>query len=198
MVITHYALGNFCLSCHALALKNVSSTFQRAITYAFHDLTDVILSYLDDLSTLSKKWSQHLEDLRLVFQWCRKYNIWLNPLKFVFFIIVGHLSGFIFSQNGITMDPLKVQEINEIPPPENLRQLQSLQGKDNFLQCFILDYVIHTHNFLRLLWRDIPFHWDQHAQDTFDSLKETLSKGLLIIPLDFDKDYIMYMFSSEV
>jgi hypothetical protein len=33
----------------------------------------------------------------------------------------------------ITVDPLKVQAITEIPPPRNLHQLQSLQGKANFL-----------------------------------------------------------------
>jgi hypothetical protein len=62
------------------------------------------------------------------------------------------------------MDPLKVQAITKIPPPRNLRQLQSLQGKANFLRRFVPDYAIHAHGFLRLLRHDIPFHWDEHAQ----------------------------------
>jgi hypothetical protein len=62
------------------------------------------------------------------------------------------------------MDPLKVQAITEIPPPRNLRQPQSLQGKAKFFRCFVPYYAIHAHGFLRLLHHDIPFHWDAHAQ----------------------------------
>jgi hypothetical protein len=65
------------------------------------------------------------------FNGCRQYNIRLNPLKCVFYVTVGHLLGFIVSQSGITMDPLKVKAITEIPRPQSIRQLQSLQGKAN-------------------------------------------------------------------
>jgi hypothetical protein len=49
-----------------------------------------------------------------------------------------------------------------------------------------------------LLHRDIPFHWDHHAQATFDSLKETLNKSPLISPPDYDRDYILYLSASDV
>jgi hypothetical protein len=44
-------------------LKNSSATFQRAMTYIFHDLAEIILAYLDDLTARSKKRAQHLDDL---------------------------------------------------------------------------------------------------------------------------------------
>ena len=97
----------------------------------------------------------------------------------MFYVTIGHLLGFIVSQRDITMDPLKVQAITEIPPPQNLRQLQSLQGKANFLRCFVPDYAIHAHGFLHLLCHDIPFHWDDYAQQSFDDLKTTLSNAPL-------------------
>jgi hypothetical protein len=126
--------GTFAYRVMPFGLKNASTTFQRVMTYIFHDLAHIILAYLDDLTARSKKRTQHLDDLRIIFQRCRWYNIYLNPLKFIFCIIVGRLLGFIISQSGITVDPPKVQSITEIPPPRNLRQLQSLQGKANFLQ----------------------------------------------------------------
>jgi hypothetical protein len=44
-------------------LKNAGATFQRAMTYIFHDLAQIILAYLDDLTACSKKCTQHLNDL---------------------------------------------------------------------------------------------------------------------------------------
>jgi hypothetical protein len=126
--------GTFAYRVMPFGLKNAGATFQWAMTYIFHDLAHIILAYLDDLTARSKKCTQHLDDLRIIFQRCRQYNIRLNPLKCMFCVTAGRLLGFIISQSGITMDPLKVQAITEIPPPRNLRQLQSLQGKANFLR----------------------------------------------------------------
>jgi hypothetical protein len=156
--------GTFAYRVMPFRLKNAGTTFQRAMTYIFHDLAHIILAYLDDLTARSKKRTQHPDVLRIIFQWCHQYNIHLNPLKCLFCVTAGCLLGFIVSQNSITMDPLKVRAITEIPPPRNLSQLQSLQGKDNFLRRFVLDYAIRAHGFLRLLRHDIPFHWDTHAQ----------------------------------
>jgi hypothetical protein len=179
-------------------LKNAGATFQQAMTYIFYDLAAIILTYLDDLTTRSKKCTQHLDDLRIIFQWCRQYNIRLNPLKCVFYVTAGCLLGFIVSQSGITVDPLKVKAITEIPPPQNLRQLQSLQGKANFLRRFVPDYAIHAHGFLRLLRHDIPFHWDDYAQQSFDDLKAALSNAPLISAPDYNHDYILYVLALAV
>jgi hypothetical protein len=122
--------GTFSYRVMPFSLKNDDATFQRAMTYIFHDLAHIILTYLDDLTARSKKRTQHLDDLRIIFQQCHQYNIHLNPLKCVFCVTAGRLLSFTVSQSGITVDPLKIQAITEIPPPQNLRQLQSLQGKD--------------------------------------------------------------------
>jgi hypothetical protein len=190
--------GTFAYHVMPFGLKNADANFQWAMTYIFHDLDNIILAYLDDLTTRSKKRTQHLDDLRTIFQWCCQYNICLNPLKCVFCVTVGRLLDFIVSQSGITMDPLKVQSITEIPPPRNLWQLQSLQGKDNFLRRFVPNYSIRAHGFLHLLCHDIPFHWDDHAQQSFDDLKEALSNAPLISAPDYNRDYILYVSASAV
>jgi len=85
--------------------------FQWVMTYVSHDLAHIIISYLDDLTSRSKKQTQYLDDLCIIFQRCRQYNIRLNPLKCVFCVITGCLLGFKVSQQDITVDPLKVQAI---------------------------------------------------------------------------------------
>jgi hypothetical protein len=112
--------GTFSYRVMPFGLKNVGATFQRAMTYIFHDLAKIILAYLDNLTARSKKRIQYLDDLRIIFQRCRQYNVRLNPLKCIFYVTTGRLLSFIVSQSGITVDPLKVQAITEIPPPWNL------------------------------------------------------------------------------
>ena len=59
--------GTFAYRVMPFGLKNVGATFQRAMTYIFHDLANIILAYLDDLIARSKKCTQHLDDLRIIF-----------------------------------------------------------------------------------------------------------------------------------
>jgi hypothetical protein len=72
--------------------------------------------------------------------------------------------GFIVSNKGIMVDPLKVEVIIQLPPLQNIRQLQSLQGKSNFLHRFIANYADITKGFMCLLKKGVPFIWDEFVQ----------------------------------
>jgi hypothetical protein len=47
--------GTFSYPFMPFRLKNTGTTFQRAMNYVFHDITHIILTYLDDLTAQSKK-----------------------------------------------------------------------------------------------------------------------------------------------
>ena len=46
--------GTFAYNKLPFGLKNVGDTFQRAISYVFHDIKHVVEPYLDDLATHSQ------------------------------------------------------------------------------------------------------------------------------------------------
>jgi hypothetical protein len=126
--------GTFAYQKLNFGLKNAGVTFQHAMSYTFHDIKLIVQSYLDDLPTHSMLHQDHLAHLRSIFTCCRYYRICLNPHKCVFCVESRRLLGFIVSIHGIRVDPLKVEDILNLPPPSTLRQLQSLQGKAKFLR----------------------------------------------------------------
>ena len=134
------------------------------MSYAFHDIKNIIEAYLDDLVARSQKRTDHPSHIRMVFERCRFYKIRLNPNKCVFAVTSGRLLGFIVSDEGIRVDPFKVEAIVQLPPPSSICQLQSLQGKANFLRRFIANYAEITKGFMRLLRKGVPFVWDDFAQ----------------------------------
>jgi len=69
----------------------------------------------------------------------------------------GQLLHFVVSCEGIQIDPMKVEAILNLPPPTSLHQLQSLQGKANFLRHFVPNYIELTKGFNRLIKKGIPF-----------------------------------------
>jgi hypothetical protein len=56
-------------------LKNIRETFQRATTFVFHDLKNIVEAYLNDLVAHSHKSVDHPKHLQLVFEICFHYRI---------------------------------------------------------------------------------------------------------------------------
>ena len=67
--------------------------------------------YVDDMIAKSRTARDHLVDLRKLFKRLVKYRLRLNPNKCIFGASLGKLLGFIVSQRGIKVDPVKVQAI---------------------------------------------------------------------------------------
>ena len=144
----------------------------------------------------SQRREDHPSHLRDIFLRCRHYNIQLNPHKCVFCVEMGCLLGFVVSKDGIWIDPLKISAILSLPSPTNLLELQSLQGKANFLHRFVCNFAEKTHGYMRLLKKDTPFFWDDQAQRAFDNLKHALTHSPMIHPPGYSKDFLLYIAAS--
>jgi hypothetical protein len=189
--------GTFVYRKLPFGLKNAGATFQRAMSYAFHDIKHIVQPYLDDLPAHSMRRVDHPTHLRAIFVHCRFYRIRLNPHKCVFCVESSRLLGFIILRQGIQVDPIKVEAILNLPPHSTLCQLQSLQGKANFLRCFIPNYIEITRGFMRLLKKDSEFVWDTIANNAFEALKLSLTRAPLLFPPDYSHDYFLYLAASE-
>jgi hypothetical protein len=121
--------GTFSYRKLPFGLKNVGATFQWAMSYAFHDIKHIVEPYLNDLPTHSSHREDHIQHLRAIFLRCHHYNIHLNPHKCIFCIETRRLMGFIVSHDGIRVDPLKVEAILSLPPPQPSTNFKVCKGR---------------------------------------------------------------------
>ena len=78
-----------------------------------------------------------MQDLRIVFDRLRKYQLKMNPLKCAFGVTSGKFLGFVVRHRGIEVDSSKIDAIQKMPIPTNLKELRSLQGHLAFIRLFI-------------------------------------------------------------
>ena len=109
---------------------------------------------------------------------------------------MGRLLGFVVSKDGIQIDTLKIAAILALPAPTNLVELQSLQGKENFLCHFVCNFTEKTHGYMHLLNKNTIFFWDDQAQGAFNNLKHALTHSLMIHPSNYSKDFLLYVATS--
>ena len=72
-----------------------------------------------------------MQHLRKVFLKCRRYGISLNPKKSQFALKEGNLLGHIVSIEGVKIDPIRVETIQQLSIPRSKRDIQYFLGKIN-------------------------------------------------------------------
>ena len=156
-------------------LKNAGATYQRAMTKIFDEIIHKIVEcYVDDLVVKSVSYEEHLQHLRILFDQLRQHALKLNPLKCAFMVSSGKFLGFVIRHRGIEIDPSKIKAILEMPPPQKLKELRSLQGCLAYIRRFIANFAGRIQPFTRLKKKYIPFFWDENSQQALDGIKSYL------------------------
>ena len=161
------------------------------MTSIFSDLLHKdVECYVDDLVVKTVRKSDHIQVLDRVFERLRKHHLKMNPFKCAFGVSSGKFLGFIVRYRGIEIDPQKIKAILDMPPPQNPRELQSLQGKLAYIRRFISNLAGRVHPFSRLR---VPFIWDESCQRAFDSIKRYLTKPPVLSSPIKGKPLILYI-----
>ena len=81
--------------------------------------------YINDMVVKSKVVSEHVGDLRLIFEILRKHKLRLNVSKCSFRVGSGKLLGYMVTHRGIEINPDQIKAINGLQPPRIPRKYRS-------------------------------------------------------------------------
>ena len=65
------------------------------------------------------------------------------------------------------------------------------------MRIFIADYAEISKGFMHLLKQDRMFIWDEQAQRSFDEMKQAFVSTLVLSPLDYTRDFLLYLAATE-
>jgi hypothetical protein len=98
----------------------------------------------------------------------------MNPNKCAFGVSAGEFLGFLVHEGGIEVGKKSMKAVDEVVPPINLKELQSLLSKINFVRRFIsnLSQKVLPFSPLLMLKKDQKFIWGDEQQKAFDDIKQ--------------------------
>ena len=134
----------------------------------FSDMIEEIMEvFMDDFSIYGKTFDQCLENLDKVLQQCRQKDFMVHEG-----IILGHL----VSEQGIEVDRVKIEVIEKLPPPINVKGICSFLGHAGFYRRFIKDFSQIARPLTSLLAKDAPFDFTDECLAAFHTLKKHSSQ----------------------
>jgi hypothetical protein len=167
-------------------LTNAPATFQTLMNEIFADFIDVfVIVYLDDILIFSNTIEEHRVHVRQVLERLRKHSLYANREKCEFGRKSIQFLGHIISQDGISMEPSKLNHIRDWPVPKSIEDIRSFLGLTGYYRRFIHKFSHIAAPLSNLTRKNARFLWTTTEQKAFDELKTAMTTGpVLIVPDD--------------
>lgn len=180
-------------------LKVAPNSFSRMMQIAFAGLDmNTAFVYVDDVIVLGKNETDHLANIRNVFDIFRFRNLKLNPLKCEFFkkevIFLGHKC----TPEGLLPDDRKNKAIIEYPVPKNADEAKRFVAFCNYYRRFIRGFSQIAKPLNDLSKKTIEFKWSMEAQIAFDKLKACLLSPQILAYPDLEREFMLTVDASRI
>ena len=155
---------------------------------------------MDDLLVHGLK-GNHLDRLEALFKAMIKHGLKLSPKKCQLFMKHLTYMGNVFHINGstISITPLqsRIEAIQRLQPPTNVKGCKSFCGVVNYLSIFCRDLQRLLKPIYDLTKKGRPFTWQEEQQQAFDLIKERMiNPPILYLPKPGGR-FILYCDSSR-
>jgi hypothetical protein len=125
----------------SFGLCNAPASFQRFMMAIFSDLIEKIVEvFMDDFSVYGKTFKNCLANLDKVLKRCQMSDLVLNREKCHFMVQEGIVLGHKISEKGIKVGKAKIEVIEQLPPPTNVKGIHSFLGHEWFYRRFIQNF----------------------------------------------------------
>ena len=155
------------------------------------------MTYLDNIINFSENESQHLEHLETVFSHLREAGLKMKWSKCDFFKSEIHYLGHLISPEEISPLPNKLDCIQHMPVPKNMKEIKQFLGLTGYYRKFVPRFADISRPLTTLTKKDKKFEWTPTCQRSFDLLKETLRGEPVLKYADTSKPYTLYTDASK-
>ena len=178
-------------------LTNAPTTFMDLMNHFSRLYADqFVVVFIDDILMYSKDREDHDTHLRVVLETLRKEQLYAKLSKCEFWLREVSFLGHIISEEGIRVDPKKIEVIIEWKPSSNVTEVCSFLGLASYYRRFIKGFSMTATPMKRLLQKNVRFEWSEKCQASFEKLKAFLTEAPVLTQPTYGKEYMIFSDAS--
>jgi hypothetical protein len=147
---------------------------------------EIVEVFMDGFFVYGTSFDNCLHNLDKVLQRCEETNLVLNWEKCHFMLNEGIVRGHKISERGIEADRAKVEAIEKMPCPRDVKGIRSILDNAGFYRRFIKDFSKISKPLTNLLQKDVPFVFYDDCKEAFETLKKSLTTTPIVQPPDWN------------
>ena len=177
-------------------LVSAQDEFQRKMDEVFEGVPGIV-ALIDDLLISGATREEHDHNLRAALDKATEKQLQLNPEKLTVGVQEIEYFGLLITSEGIKPDPMKVKAVQEMKPPADRKELETMLGMVTYLSKFAPNLAETTKPLRDLLKKDNEFLWDAQQQSAWDSIKSTLASQPVLAIYDPNKQITLQVDASK-
>lgn len=173
-------------------LMNAPATFMGLMDDILRLFTNAFMVvYLDGILIFNQSWDENPHYIRQVLQSLRQYKSRANLEKYTFDLTQVQYLGYIIDEQGVHVDPSKIQVIRDWPTPTTLIELHIFLGLANFYCRFMLGFSHITWPLGQVIKGGAKpkRFWSGTQQQAFSELKNHLCFALVLTLPDMQQPF---------
>lgn len=183
--------GHYEFKVMPFGLTNAPATFQALMNEVFRDkLGEYVLIFFDDILVYSKTEALHLEHLKETLKVLQQHQLFAKMSKCSFGQSEIDYLDHVINQEGVGMDPQKIQVVRDWPTPKSVKALRGFLGLTGYYIKFVKHYGIIAKPLTNLLKKG-QFVWSNEATIAFEALKLAMTTTPVLQLPNFEKPFIV-------
>jgi hypothetical protein len=157
---------------------NAPATYQTLMNYLFGDYIGRFMDvYLDDIIIYSNTLKEHVEHVKKVIDILKREKLYLSAHKLQLLRSELSILGRVVDDEGIRMDPHKIDSVLNWKTPTNRDLLRGFLGSAGYLADDLPEVRIPMGILHNLTSDSVPFRWEFTHQRAFEDVKRLVSEG---------------------
>ncbi|KAI3692533.1 hypothetical protein L6452_32350 [Arctium lappa] len=180
-------------------LNNAPAIFMDLMNrVCFPFLDKSVIVFIDDILIYSKDEGEHEKHLCDVLEVLRKEKLYVKFSKCEFWLKEVQFLGHVVSEDGVKVDPTKIEAMMSWEPPTSSTEIRSFLGLAGYYRRFIQDFSKIASPITSLTRKNVNFLWTNAQDQAFQTLKKRLCEApILSLPKGLD-DFVVYSDASKM
>jgi hypothetical protein len=161
------------------------------------ELDKFIIVFIDGILVYSENEEDHAEHLRIVLTRLRDHRLYAKFSKCEFWLKAVPFLGHVLSENGISVDLSKVQEVMDWKAPTMVHEVRSFLGLAGYYRRFIPHFSKIAKPMTSLLPKDHKFAWTEECEAAFCTLRNLLTAAPVLEQSNIEKSFDVFCDTSK-
>ncbi|GJT70531.1 putative reverse transcriptase domain-containing protein [Tanacetum coccineum] len=187
--------GHFEFTVMPFGLTNAPAVFMDLMNRVCKPYLDkFVIVFIDDILIYSKTKEDHEVHLGLVLELLRKEKLYAKFSKCEFWLQEVHFLGHVVNQNGIHVDPSKIEAVKNWKTPTTPSEIRSFLGLAGYYRRFIANFSKIAKPLTSLTQKYV---WGVEQEEAFQTLKNNLCDAPILTLPDGVEDFVVYCDASN-
>nr|GEY35861.1 putative reverse transcriptase domain-containing protein [Tanacetum cinerariifolium] len=189
--------GHFKFQVMLFGLTNTPTVFMDLMNRVCKPYLDkFVIVFIDDIIIYSKNKEDHEEHLKNILELLKNEKLYTKFSKCDFWLESVHFLGHVIDNDGVYVDPTKVEAIRNWYAPTTPTEVRQFMGLAGYYRRFIEGFLLISKPLSKLTQKNKKYEWGMEEEEAFQTLKQKLCSTPILDFPEGTENFIVYCDAS--